>query len=64
VADTSKHGKKGGGHRANLKKMTRGVTKLVRENQPRIRITIDLEGERRDVEKVLWNMRKPPKDWK
>ena len=64
MADTTKHGKKGKGHRMNLKKMTRGVLKLVNEpeNQPRIRITI--EGERQDVEKVLWNMTKPPKDWK
>jgi len=48
----------------NLKKMTRGVLKLVNEpeNQPRIRITI--EGATRDVERVLWHMTKPPKDWK
>jgi hypothetical protein len=62
MADSTKHGKTGKGHRQNLKLMTKGLTKRFRENQPRIRITI--EGEREDVEKVIWNMTKQPKDWK
>lgn len=58
MADSTKHGKTGKGHRQNLKLMTTGLTKRFRENQPRIRITI--EGEREDVEKVIWNMGNTP----
>lgn len=62
MADTSKHGKTGKGHRMILKKMTRGIAKDWRYRESIVRIII--EGQRQDVEKVIWNMTKPPKDWK
>jgi len=65
MADTTKHGKKGKGHRMNLKKMTKGVVKVIKEGENRqggvIRVTV--EGHRDDLEKVTWTFRSNPRTW-
>jgi len=54
-----KHGKSKKGARFNRKMIAKDLT----EGQGRGRVRITIEGEREDVEKVIWNMRKPPREW-